>query len=325
MRKDQELLQDDFEEACKTDGIEIKEVEPKETEDEGKGSTLWLRTTAPSYDNPWYLKRGMGGYNNCILISGNSCLANCVGYAHGAFLEEVGVTTDYRAPTCNARDFIKVAQRNGLPTGNEPRLGAIIVWWSDLYGHVGIVVGIDGDTITVAQSNYGGTRFFLTVHRKPYNISGQTCIGFVYNPYLQGGWKKDGTGWWYDYGDGTYPYNKWELINNKWYHFDGNGYMQTGWIQLNGKYYYLNDDGAMQTGWIYLKPHWYYTNADGVMQTGWKHIDGKWYFFAGSGDMRTGWLKDKGNWYYLDTDGHMVTGEKTVPCKFNEKGELTNV
>ena len=38
--------------------------------------------------------------------------------------------------------------------------------------------------------------------------------------------------------------------------------------------------------------------------------------------MRTGWLKDKGNWYYLDTDGHMVTGEKTVPCKFNEKGEL---
>lgn len=320
---EQEIVTDDFEEACKHDGIKIEYAE-EETEESGKGSAeFWERITAPSYSNPFYLKRGMGGYNPCILISGNSCLANCVGYSHGRSLEIMDVARDDRYPTCNAKDWLEVARANGLDTGTTPRRGAVIVWTSAGYGHVGVVERVNDDgMITVSQSNYGGTRFFLTFHYPPYNITGQTFIGFIYNPSLEGTWKKDSHGWWFDYGDGTYAKSKWELINGKWYHFNNEGYMETGWIKLNGKYYFLNKDGAMETGWIKDGNHWYYADSDGVMQTGWKSIDNKWYFFAGSGDMRTGWLKDKGKYYFLADDGHMVTGEKNVPCKFNEKGEL---
>lgn len=319
---EQTMPQDDFEEACKKSGIEITEVPPKDVDDEGKGASEHLRTSAPSYDNPWYISTAYGGYNRCIIISGKSCLPNCVGYAHGAFLEEVGDTSNWRVPTCNARDFLAVAKRNGLPTGSEPKLGAIIVWWSDGFGHVGIVVGISGSTITVAQSNYGGTRFFLTNHTKPYNIYGQTCIGFIYNPKLDGKWKKNDIGWWWERGDGSYPINEWEYINGKWYHFDSKGYMQTGWLKDDGKWYYLNSDGDMATGWVKDGGKWYYMDSDGAMETGWVKDDGKWYYLNSDGAMRTGWLNLNGKHYYLDSNGAMLTGKHTVPCVFNSDGEL---
>lgn len=323
MRTEQTKPQDDFEEACRKSGIEIIEVPVEQVKDEGKGAKKNnIRTSAPSYENPWYISRDFGGYNRCILIDGNSCLPNCVGYAHGAYMEEVGETENWRVPTCNARDFRDVAEKNGLPTGDKPKLGAIIVWWSDSYGHVGIVVGIDGNTITVAQSNYGGTRFFLTSHQKPYNIFGQTCIGFIYNPKLEGHWKKNDIGWWWDYGDGTYPIDQWEFINGKWYHFDDRGYMQTGWLKLPSGEFYLDSSGAMVTGWKKISGVWYFFDPNGYMQTGWLKDNGKWYCLGANGRMKTGWITDNGKHYYLGSDGAMLTGKHNVPCQFNDKGEL---
>lgn len=49
------------------------------------------------------------------------------------------------------------------------------------------------------------------------------------------GWQKTAIGWWYMYDDGTYPANKWELINHHWYLFNPDGYMCTGWHRWNGK------------------------------------------------------------------------------------------
>lgn len=341
---DQDNLQDDFEEACKKDGISIEEIEPKDISDEGKGAGgSYIRRSAPSYDNPYYISKYYGGYNSCIIINGTSCLPNCVGYAHGAFLEEAGVTYDGRVPTCNARNFIEVAKRNGLPTGDTPKEGAIIVWWSDGFGHVGIVTDVYGDgSIRVAQSNYGGTRFFLTTHYPPYNIYGQTCIGFIYNPYIGGSWKKNDTGWWWERGDGTYPMDEWEQIDGKWYHFNSKGYMQTGWLKLSNKWYYLkpsgematgwvkdskkwyyfDSEGVMKTGWVKDKDKWYYLGSDGVMKTGWVKDKDKWYFLNGNGSMATGWLKDKGHEYYLYPDGHMATGEVSIKYKFDKDGHL---
>lgn len=48
------------------------------------------------------------------------------------------------------------------------------------------------------------------------------------------GWQKTSIGWWYMYDDGTYPANKWELINHHWYLFNPDGYMCTGWHRWNG-------------------------------------------------------------------------------------------
>lgn len=55
-------------------------------------------------------------------------------------------------------------------------------------------------------------------------------------------WKRNSTGWWYDYGDYTYPSSKWEKINGKYYYFDDRGYMLSSrWVGN----YYVGSDGAM--------------------------------------------------------------------------------
>ena len=53
------------------------------------------RTTAPSYSDLNWIKRGYGyhGYNRCIVVDRNtgSVLPNCTGYAWGRFIECQGV------------------------------------------------------------------------------------------------------------------------------------------------------------------------------------------------------------------------------------------
>ena len=41
------------------------------------------RTTAPSTTDKHWISYTKGGLNECILISGTSCLPNCTGYAWG--------------------------------------------------------------------------------------------------------------------------------------------------------------------------------------------------------------------------------------------------
>lgn len=313
----QTITYDDFEKSLEHDGIEIiipaSEEEAAKALPEGIGAQGYQpRVTAPSTTNPYYLKLGKGGYNRCILISGNSCLPNCVGFAFGRYLECGDATANAKLPTCNAEDWLAVAKNNKMQTGSLPRLGAVIVWksgnfWNgaDGCGHVAVVERIYEDgSILVSQSNYGGTRFFLTRIYPPYNITGQTFIGFIYNEYVKCDphWVKDSNGWWYDNGDGSYPMLCWKKIDGKWYYFDKNGYMVTGWLSYKGAWYYLTESGAMATGWIKIKETWYFLDADGRMVTGWIHY--------------------KNAWYYCDSSGAMVTGNKTVPAYFDKNGAL---
>ena len=60
----------------------------------------------------------------------------------------------------------------------------------------------------------------------------------------KGGWKQDGTGWWYGNSDGSYPAGIWQNINGQWYFFKENGYMATGWVQWDGKQYYCDIAGG---------------------------------------------------------------------------------
>ena len=108
---------------------------------------------------------------------------------------------------------------------------------------------------------------------------------------VTGTWKKNSTGWWYSYSDGTYAKSTWMQDRGKWYYFKSNGYMATNWLKVNGK--------------------WYYFGSSGAMATGWKQISGKWYFFN-NGAMTVGWKKSGTNWYYFDSSGAMVTGTRTI-------------
>lgn len=140
-------------------------------------------------------------------------------------------------------------------------------------------------------------------------------------------WKYDPNGWWYDNGDGTWPYSTFMEIDGVNYYFKANGYMATGWQAVDGKWYYFEGSGAMKKGWIYdgawyyldeqgvmvtgfqtIDKVQYYMNSSGAMVTGWQPIGGKWYYFEGSGAMKTGWIFTGGKWYYLDDKGVMLTG-----------------
>lgn len=78
-------------------------------------------------------------------------------------------------------------------------------------------------------------------------------------PVQAGEWKEDGTGKWYDNGDGTYKQADWLLDNGKWYYFREDGYLQcNAWVGN----YYVGADGVMLTSTT--TPDGYQVGADGA-------------------------------------------------------------
>ena len=182
-----------------------------------------------------------------------------------------------------------------------------------------------------------------------------TWIGNYYvdasGKWIPNKWIKDSNGYWYRYGDGTYPQSGIYQIEGQDYYFNVSGYMQTGWQKINGNDYYFTSSGAMakdtwvgdyyvdENGiwtpdkWVYTNGKWwyrhqdgsyttnnfeaingqtYYFDSDGYMVTGWKSIDDSWYLFDASGTMLKGWQKQGEQWYYLEQSGKMYVGELSL-------------
>ena len=72
------------------------------------------------------------------------------------------------------------------------------------------------------------------------------------------GWIKDGNGWWYRRADGSYPANKWCVINRHWYLFNKDGYACTSWHRWNGSQCDPEDGSG---DWYYFDP-----TADGPLE-----------------------------------------------------------
>ena len=121
--------------------------------------------------------------------------------------------------------------------------------------------------------------------------------------FKNGKWQKSDSGWWLDYGDGTYAKDQWIKDNGKWYYFNENGYIQNGWVKSGSSWYYMTESGALENTWRQEGNVWYYFLNGGKMATGWQKADNKWYYFFGDGIMMVGWLNDGGTWYYLTGNG----------------------
>lgn len=155
------------------------------------------RTTAPSATNKFYLKAGKGGFNRAMQINSitHSCLPNCVGMAHGRWLESQE-KTDYnkydKLPTGNAENYYTY-KKDGYKRGQTPKVGAIICWRkgeagksSDGAGHVAFVEKVyeNGDVLT-SNSAYGGSRYYTKKYlkSKKYYLGPKYVFqGFIYNP-----------------------------------------------------------------------------------------------------------------------------------------------
>lgn len=148
-----------------------------------------IRTTKPEKGNKYFIREKDGGYSSCI--KGNptdkdcNVLANCVGYAVGAFNEQLGKGKEVYNLSCNAENFIEKAIKLGLSVVKEPVVGGIMVWQKgatlkkeDGCGHVAICTKIiDKNTVKTAESAYKGKAFYTSTRS---NKNGRWGSGSAY-------------------------------------------------------------------------------------------------------------------------------------------------
>lgn len=83
----------------------------------------------------------------------------------------------------NAKQWLKNAQKAGVPTGKDPKPGAIIVYdgygYSPYYGHVGIVMEVDKDYIIIKDMNYSGLNQITTRREEEYE-NNRAIKGYIY-------------------------------------------------------------------------------------------------------------------------------------------------
>ena len=157
------------------------------------------RLTKPEKGNPYYTRRVSGGYSRAIKGSPTDpdcdVLHNCVGYAYGRFHEIAEDPGMSLLDPVNAENLYQNARSHGLPTGQKPRAGALIVWQkgatlsgSDGAGHVAVVEAVNSDgSIVTSESGWGAKLPFWTTKRtnSDGNWNGGTgymLLGFVYQP-----------------------------------------------------------------------------------------------------------------------------------------------
>lgn len=158
------------------------------------------RTTRPNDGDPYWTKTTYGGYNEQILGNSvnrpwsGSVLPNCTGYVHGRFMELANQPYDYDPsilPWGNASTYYG---NSSLEKGQDPRLGACMVWGVGA-GHVAIVEEIiDNDTVLTSESDWGsssagGTVFVTRTRHRGWNwgyYSGysRAFLGFLYHPNI---------------------------------------------------------------------------------------------------------------------------------------------
>ena len=146
-----------------------------------------IRTTRPTAGNKYFIRKANGGYSTCIqgkpTDSQCNVLANCVGYACGAYNEELGLGYEKYHLNCNAENFIERAIASGLSVLSKPVVGSILCWEGvgSLAGHVAIVIEVINDNcIRTAESGYGSSRPFWITTR--YNNNGRWGLNANYKP-----------------------------------------------------------------------------------------------------------------------------------------------
>ena len=147
-----------------------------------------LRTTKPGAGNKYFIRNVNGGYSWCIqgkpTDSECNVLANCVGYACGAYNEEHDFGYEKYHLNCNAENFIERAIASGLSVYQKPMPGGIMVWQkgatlnsNDGAGHVAICTWVndiyDPVQIKTSESGYGSSAFWRSTRDKGNGNWGQ--------------------------------------------------------------------------------------------------------------------------------------------------------
>ena len=127
------------------------------------------RLTSPGRDNAYY-NRSLNAFSKY-----GYGMPNCTAYVYGRIYEITGEAPLIRRG--NAGSWWSINKRNGYyEYGSEPKIGAIACWSN----HVAVVEVIDGNTITISQSHWGGNYFDTDTVKVGANRYGQKFYGFIY-------------------------------------------------------------------------------------------------------------------------------------------------
>lgn len=137
-----------------------------------------IRRTRPVAGDKYFITKKSGGYSTCIQgkprDSRCDVLANCVGYANGAFNEQEDLGYEKYYLNCNAENFIERAISLGLKVVKDPVKGGIMVWQkgatlkgSDGAGHVAHVIDVlNKDAVYTGESAYNGPVFYNSTRKR---------------------------------------------------------------------------------------------------------------------------------------------------------------
>ena len=134
------------------------------------------RLTEPTKDNKYFFEDNF--------FKGKYGMPNCTAYAWGRAYEIMGTKPDFRTRADgigNAKSWFG-SKYCPYERGQEPRLGAIMCF-DGTYGHVAVVEEINGNSVTVSQSSYGGPMFSTRTYKKGnYDHGSLKFQGFIYLP-----------------------------------------------------------------------------------------------------------------------------------------------
>lgn len=117
------------------------------------------------YSN-YYIQTSYGGWSPCIegnsahglLPFAGSVLPNCVGFVVGRFNEFMGLNACTYLGSVNANELMQYCITQGLASGSEPAVGAVMVWDDGVEGHACIVEAVNSPTsIDYSESGYNYT------------------------------------------------------------------------------------------------------------------------------------------------------------------------
>ena len=132
-------------------------------------SSFEPRLTSPTGSNAYY-NRSLNAFSQT-----GYGMPNCTAYVYGRIYEITGEAP--RIKSGSAGDWWYINKRNDYyEYGSEPKIGAIACWSN----HVAVVEVIDGNTITISQSHWGGTYFDTDTVQAGASRFGQRFYGFIY-------------------------------------------------------------------------------------------------------------------------------------------------
>ena len=178
--------------------------------DLGSDSLLppFFKDMSADINSNYYIVTAYGGWSPCI--EGNtqhglqpfpgSVLPNCVGYTVGRFNELMAEGACTWLGSVAAKEMLQLAISQGLSSGDDPVVGGVICWDSDVDGHCAVIEEVvSPDDVITSESGwtYTSAPIVRTQHRYRVGgawefMSGYTYQGIIYPPHAVG---DDLNGW----------------------------------------------------------------------------------------------------------------------------------